>query len=148
MELYDDNGVYGVALDWFAPADNPYGSFTWEDMDSEHSTPMTIRATSSRDAVISIVHFRLPREVFPCFRAQPVFPTPLGVLFFFLLFFVLPVVPVKGVSFPLYIKFFQYPKQLFFQFALIPIVFNDKVCISFFLFYRLLFIGYCSLSCF
>ena len=37
MELYDDNGVYGVALDWFAPADNPYGSFTWEDMDSEHS---------------------------------------------------------------------------------------------------------------
>lgn len=98
-------------------------------MDSEHSTPMTIRATSSRDAVISIVHFRLPREVFPCFRAQPVFPTPLGVLFFFLLFFVLPVVPVKGVSFPFYIKFFQYPKQLFFQFALIPIVFNDKVCV-------------------
>lgn len=37
LELYDDNGVYGVALDWFAPADNPYGSFTWEDMDSEHS---------------------------------------------------------------------------------------------------------------
>lgn len=37
MELYDDNGVYGVALDWFAPADNPYGSFNWEDMDSEHS---------------------------------------------------------------------------------------------------------------
>ncbi|MGN1240584.1 MAG: hypothetical protein ACI4TV_06890, partial [Paludibacteraceae bacterium] len=37
MELYDDNGVYGVALDWFAPADNPYGSFTWEDMDPEYS---------------------------------------------------------------------------------------------------------------
>ena len=75
------------------------------DMDSEHSTPMTIRATSSRDAVISIVHFRLPHEVFPCFRAQPVFPTPLGVLFFFLLFFVLPVIPVKGVSFPFYPSF-------------------------------------------
>lgn len=42
VELYDDNGLYAVALDWFAPEDSPCGTFTLEDMNPMYSAVLDL----------------------------------------------------------------------------------------------------------